>query len=158
MSEVLLYTDGACSGNPGPGGWAAILVWGVHRREISGGFRLTTNNRMEMVAIIQGLQLLNRSTNVTVVTDSRLIVDAFEKRWIDSWMANRWIKSDKTKVKNAELWAKIKGYTKDHKIKFQWVKGHSGHPENDRCDVLAVAETKKQNLPADEVYERENTN
>lgn len=155
MKEVLLYTDGACSGNPGPGGWAAVLIWGKHRKEISGGYRLTTNNRMEILAVIEGLKLLNRPCEVRVISDSRLLVDAFDKRWIQSWQENNWKKSDKTPVKNPELWVKLLSICREHKVRFEWIKAHNGHPENERCDRLAVAASQKENLPADEVYERE---
>ena len=156
MKEVHLFTDGACSGNPGPGGWAAILEWGPHRREISGGYRLTTNNRMEIIAVIEGLKLLTRSCSVRVFTDSRLIVDAFDKKWIKNWMENDWRKSDKSKVKNRELWIKLNSMTKDHQVHFEWIRGHSGHTQNELCDKLAVSASRNPNLPADEVYEREN--
>jgi ribonuclease HI len=156
MKEVHLYTDGACSGNPGPGGWAAILEWGTHRREISGGYRLTTNNRMEIIAVIEGLKLLNRPCSVRVFTDSRLIVDAFDKNWITNWMENNWRKSDKTQVKNRELWIKLHSMTKDHQVHFEWIRGHNGHAQNELCDKLAVNASKMPSLPADEVYEREN--
>jgi len=155
MKEVLLYTDGACSGNPGPGGWAAILIWGDHRKEASGGFRRTTNNRMELTAVIEGLKLLNRPCRVRVFSDSRLVVDAFQKNWIKHWQENNWRKTDRSLVKNPELWMKLLSLCQSHTVNFDWIKAHNGHPENEKCDQMAVAAAKGNNLLVDEVYERE---
>jgi ribonuclease HI len=151
MKKVFLYTDGACSGNPGPGGYGAILRSGSggHSKEISGGFRHTTNNRMELMAAIKGLECLKEPCEVTVVSDSRYIVDAMEKGWVKKWRANQWMRNKKEKALNPDLWEKLLDLCGRNSVKFEWVNGHSGHPENERCDQLAVAAAAKPNLPED---------
>lgn len=143
LSKVQLYTDGACSGNPGPGGYGAILRCGSYEKEISGGESSTTNNRMELMAVIAGLEALNRSCDVTIYSDSKYFVDAIEKGWAKSWRAKGWVKSDKTKAKNPDLWERVLDLLDNHKVTLVWIKGHAGHPENERCDQMAVEQSKK---------------
>ena len=136
MKEVSLYTDGACRGNPGPGGWGAILVYGPHERELSGGERETTNNRMELMAAISGLEALKEKCSVTLYSDSKYLVDAYEEGWIWGWEKTGFRNG---KVKNPDLWEKMLELTRIHKVSFVWVKGHNGHSYNERCDALACA-------------------
>ena len=136
MTEVEIFTDGACKGNPGPGGWGAIVRSGPHEKELSGGEALTTNNRMELTAAIRGLQALKRPCAVTVSTDSIYVRDGITK-WIHGWRRNGWRTADKKPVKNAELWQELLEACGSHQIKWEWVKGHAGHPENERADQLA---------------------
>lgn len=143
LSKVQLYTDGACSGNPGPGGYGAILRCGSYEKEISGGESNTTNNRMELMAVIAGLEALNRSCDVTIYSDSKYFVDAIEKGWAKLWRAKGWVKSDKTKAKNPDLWERVLDLLDNHNVTLVWIKGHAGHPENERCDQLAVEQSKK---------------
>lgn len=141
--EVILYTDGACSGNPGPGGYGAILMFKGIEKEISGGELNTTNNKMEITAVVKGLEMLKEPCNVTVYSDSAYVVNAIDKGWIYSWKKNNWIKSDKKKVKNIELWEELLRLLSYHNVKFVKVKGHADNVYNNRCDRLAVAETNK---------------
>lgn len=142
--RVTIFTDGAARGNPeGPGGYGAILqVVGadgtLHEKELSGGYKKTTNNRMELMAAIRGLEALNRPCQVTLYSDSKYLVDAFNQRWIDNWLKKGWVKSDKKPVKNVDLWKALLSAMEPHQVTFVWVKGHDGHPENERCDVLAT--------------------
>lgn len=142
--RVTIFTDGAARGNPeGPGGYGAILqVVGadgaLHEKELSGGYKKTTNNRMELMAAIRGLEALNRPCQVTLYSDSKYLVDAFNQRWIDNWMKKGWVKSDKKPVKNVDLWKALLSAMGPHQVTFVWVKGHDGHPENERCDILAT--------------------
>lgn len=138
MKKVELYTDGACRGNPGHGGWGAILVYGKHEKVMSGGERETTNNRMELMAAIEGLAALRESCEVTVYSDSKYLVDAFLLGWVYNWKRLGWKKSDGA-LKNAELWQRLFELTEAHKVSFVWVKGHNGHDYNERCDALATA-------------------
>lgn len=138
MKEVTIYTDGACSGNPGPGGWAAVLLYGVKEREISGGEAQTTNNRMEMMAVIRALKLLKEPCCVTLVTDSKYVLQGYTE-WVPGWRKRGWKTADKKPVKNVDLWQALVEVAKPHRIDWQWVKGHSGNPYNDRVDALAVA-------------------
>ena len=138
MKEVKLYTDGACSGNPGPGGYGAILIYNSVEKEISGGEKETTNNKMEIMAVIKGLELLKEPCIVTVYSDSAYVVNTIEKGWIYSWKKNNWRKSDKSIVKNIELWEKMLTLMNIHEVKFVKVKGHSDNEYNNRCDKLAV--------------------
>lgn len=131
--EVRLVTDGACSGNPGPGGWACLLSMGEHRKELSGGEGSTTNNRMELTALLQGLLALKKPCRVHVVSDSKYVIDAFEQGWLEKWQAKGW-----KKVKNPDLWQAIVLARRGHDLTFEWVQGHAGHPENERADALAV--------------------
>jgi ribonuclease HI len=133
-----IFTDGACSGNPGPGGWAAILRSGGHEREISGGEKATTNNRMELLAVINGLNAIKAPSDVTVHTDSRYVMDG-ATQWIKKWKANGWKTSDKKPVKNDDLWRALDEAASRHKMKWRWVRGHDGHAENERADALARA-------------------
>jgi ribonuclease HI len=136
QSEVTIYTDGACSGNPGPGGWGAILVSGPHRKEINGGEPDTTNNRMELMAAISALEALKRRSKVELWTDSNYVKDGISK-WIHGWKRNGWKTADKKPVKNAELWQRLDALRLQHDISWHWVKGHAGHDENERADELA---------------------
>lgn len=143
MSKVFLYTDGACSGNPGPGGFCAILKYGEHEKIISGSEENTTNNRMELSAVIQGLKALNRSCDVTVISDSKYVCDAINQKWLINWKNKNWKKSDGKSVLNPELWKELDVLLKKHTVSFEWIKGHAGHPENERCDEIAVKEYQK---------------
>lgn len=157
MSEpkkVTIYTDGACLGNPGPGGYGVVLLFGGHRKELSGGFRLTTNNRMELLAVIVGLRSLKERCSVTVYCDSQYVVNAIEKGWAARWRANGWKRTKKEKAINADLWQQLLNLCDMHEVRMVWVRGHSGVKENERCDVLSVAAAKQKNLPVDEGYER----
>jgi ribonuclease HI len=138
MKKVEIYTDGACRGNPGHGGWGAILVYNGVERELSGGDALTTNNRMELSAVISALAALKEPCSVTLTTDSQYVVNAIEKGWLESWKKNKWRKSDKSAVLNVDLWEKLDELLGRHEVSFVWVKGHNGHPYNERCDVLAT--------------------
>ena len=141
--EVLMYTDGACSGNPGPGGWGVLLEWNGKAKELSGGEAQTTNNRMEMKAIIEGLKALNKPCKVTICSDSALIINAFKDNWIDGWIKRGWKKADKKPVENQDLWQEMLNETDRHLIIWKKVKGHSNDAKNNRVDELAVAESKK---------------
>lgn len=143
MKEVKIYTDGACSGNPGPGGYAAILIYNGVEKEISGGDRDTTNNKMELTAVIKGLEMLKEKCIVTIYSDSAYIVNSIQNGWIYSWKKNNWIKSDKTKVKNIDLWEKLLKQMNFHEVSFIKVKGHSDNEYNNRCDRLAVMQRDK---------------
>lgn len=143
QKKVSIFTDGACSGNPGPGGWGAILRYGDAERELSGGERETTNNRMELTAVIQALSALKTPCDVTVYSDSKYVTDAVEKGWARGWRARGWVKADKKPALNADLWGQLLTLLERHTVRFVWIKGHNEHPENERCDRLAVAESKK---------------
>lgn len=149
MKQVTLYTDGACSGNPGPGGYGAILTYGKHSKQLSGGFRNTTNNRMEILAVIKGLELLKEPCTVTVVTDSQYVANAMNKGWARKWRSNGWRRGNKEKALNVDLWQKLLDLADKHRVSFQWVRGHNGHPMNERCDTLAVAASRRPDLPRD---------
>ena len=143
LTKVELFTDGACSGNPGPGGYGALLRCGRFEKEISGCERSTTNNRMELMAVIRGLEALNRRCRVTVYSDSKYFVDAVEKGWARAWQKNGWRKGDKEPAKNPDLWERVLALLDEHEVELVWVKGHAGHPENEKCDKMAVAESQK---------------
>jgi ribonuclease HI len=145
---VSIYTDGGCDPNPGPGGYGVVLVLGKHRRELSGGFRLTTNNRMELYAAITGLRALKETSRVTLYSDSEYLVNAMTQGWIQRWQHKNW-----KKVKNPDLWKILLDLCSQHQVTFNWIKGHAGHPENERCDQLAMHALLGQDLPADESYE-----
>ena len=151
--RVDIYTDGACSGNPGRGGIGVVMVYERHRRELSEGFRKTTNNRMELLAAIKGLQALRVRFRVSVYSDSKYLVDAVEKGWANRWRANGWMRNKKEPALNSDLWKTLLDCCEQHEVRFYWVKGHSGHPENDRCDQLATSAISGSNLNVDEVYE-----
>lgn len=140
---VHLYTDGACSGNPGPGGWGAVLIYGEARKELSGGERDTTNNRMELTAAIRGLQALREPCRVILTSDSRYLVDAVTKGWLRSWQRRGWKKAGNDPVLNVDLWQQLLPLLEQHQVEFVWVKGHAGHPENECCDRMAVADSAK---------------
>ncbi|WP_219729869.1 ribonuclease HI [Sodalinema gerasimenkoae] len=154
MKSVTIYTDGACSGNPGPGGYGTVLIYRDFRKELSGGFRRTTNNRMEMMAAIVGLQLLKQACQVTLYSDSKYIVDAMRQGWAKRWKAKGWWRNKKERAKNPDLWEELLQLSDFHQVEFVWVKGHAGNKENECCDRLAVAASKESDLPADEVFER----
>ncbi len=135
---IKIYTDGACSGNPGPGGWGAILQWNGHEKELSGGEEETTNNRMEMTAVIMALKALKKHSTVEIYTDSKYVMDGLTK-WLAGWKARGWKTADKKPVKNQDLWERIDSLVQSHNVTFFWVKGHDGHPENERADQLAVS-------------------
>lgn len=143
MKQVTLYTDGACSGNPGPGGWGAILECEGHRKELSGGEASTTNNRMELTAVIEGLSALKFSCAVTLVSDSKYVIDAITKGWVYSWKAKGWRKADKSPALNVDLWEKLLPQLARHEMTYNWVKGHAGHPQNERCDEMAVEQSRR---------------
>lgn len=146
---ILLYTDGAAKGNPGPGGYGLVLIYKQHRKELSEGFRLTTNNRMELLAVIKGLEALKgEGFPVKVISDSKYVVDSVEKGWLNNWVKKNW-----KNVKNVDLWQRFLPIYKKHKVQFQWIKGHAGHPENERCDRLAVMASEGLSLLVDEGYE-----
>ena len=136
--EVEIYTDGACSGNPGPGGWGVVLLWGGHRREISGGEAHTTNQRMELTAAIKGLQALKHPCRVRLYSDSAYLVNAFNQKWLERWIKNGWQTVKKTPVENRDLWEELYALTKIHRIRWIKVQGHAGNKENEHCDKLAV--------------------
>ena len=152
-STVVMYTDGACSGNPGPGGYGTILISGKNRKELSAGFRKTTNNRMELLAVIVGLQALKRSCKVELFSDSKYVVDAINKGWARRWKANNWKRNKKEKALNIDLWKQLLPLLEEHEVKLTWVKGHSTDKENNRADRLAVEASRKPNLPADQGFE-----
>ncbi len=151
--SVTIYTDGAAKGNPGNGGYGAVLMYGKHKKEISEGFRNTTNNRMELLSVIVALETLTRPVNVTIYSDSKYVVDSIEKGWLFGWEK----KGFKGK-KNIDLWKRFLKIYRKHKVKFVWVKGHAGNPMNERCDQLAVAAAESKNLKIDEGYERGENN
>lgn len=142
MKKIEIFTDGACSGNPGPGGYGVILKYKDNVKELWGGEPDTTNNRMELTAVITGLKALNEPCEVDLYSDSKYIIDAVTKGWAVKWEQNNWIKSDKKKALNSDLWGQLLELLKIHKVNFFWVKGHAGHTENERCDQLAVKGTK----------------
>lgn len=143
MKDVEIFTDGACSGNPGPGGYGVILRYQGRERELSGGEKSTTNNRMELTALIQGLQALKEPCRVTLYSDSKYVVDAIQKGWAKKWRANGWMRTKTERALNVDLWEKALQLLERHEMRFVWVKGHAGHPENERCDRLAVLEAAK---------------
>lgn len=153
MRQVNLYTDGACSGNPGRGGYGAILTFNGHEKVLSEGFILTTNNRMELLAAIVGLEALKEPCKVTLYSDSKYLVDAVKNGWVYSWKKKGWKKSDGKKALNPDLWERLLTQLENHRVEFVWVKGHAGHEYNERCDTMAVNAYNSENLLHDEVYE-----
>ena len=143
MKTVTIYTDGACSGNPGPGGWGAILEWNGVEKELSGGENPTTHNRMELLAVISALEKLNQSCIVELYSDSKYVIDALTKGWLTSWIKNGWRKADKKAVLNVDLWQRLLPLLEKHEMHYHWVKGHAENEKNNRCDQMAVAESKK---------------
>lgn len=152
-TEITIYTDGACSGNPGPGGYGIIILSDKKRQELSGGYKLTTNNRMELMAVIVGLEQLEIPSIVNLYTDSKYIVDAVTKGWAKRWRANSWKRNKKDKAMNPDLWEKLLDLCDKHQVEFYWVRGHSGNIENERCDKLAVKASQKLDLPSDLGYQ-----
>ncbi len=152
LKTVEMFTDGACSGNPGPGGWGTILRYGGHTLELSGGYRLTTNNRMEILAVIAGLERLKEPCRVLIYSDSKYVVDAINQGWVYGWKKNGWRKSNKEKALNPDLWQRLLDEMKHHETEFFWVKGHDGHPENERCDQLATGAAATDALLEDTGY------
>ncbi len=153
--NISIFTDGAARGNPdGPGGYGAVIRYvdpngGVHEKELSAGYKKTTNNRMELMAVIRALEALNRPCNVDLYSDSKYVVDAFNQHWVDNWLKNNWKTAGKKPVKNIDLWKKLLEVKKPHNVTFHWVKGHDGHPENERCDTLATTAADGTNLLED---------
>jgi ribonuclease HI len=152
LRHVTIYTDGACLGNPGPGGYAAILLYQGHKKELSGGYRQTTNNRMEIMAAIAGLQALKEQYQVTLYSDSEYLVKAMSRGWARRWRANGWKRNKRERVLNPDLWERLWQLCDYHEVQFTWVKGHSGTPENTRCDELAMQAARRPDLPVDEGY------
>lgn len=143
LKKVEIFTDGACSGNPGPGGWGCILRYNGTEKEMSGGEKETTNNRMELTAVIKAVEALKEPCEITICSDSGYVCNAFLNGWIDNWQKNNWRKSNKDPVLNIELWKQLLNLLEKHKYSFVWVKGHNGHPENERCDKLATEAYEK---------------
>jgi ribonuclease HI len=155
MSEVTIYTDGSSRGNPGPGGYGAILMFGPHRKELSGGYRHTTNNRMELMAVIAGLEALKKDgLNITIYSDSQYVVKAVEEKWLQNWIRTQF----KGGKKNRDLWMRYHQLAQKHQIRFKWVKGHADNPLNNRCDELATAAADSGNLAEDRGYPEDNNN
>lgn len=152
MKNIQAFTDGSCLGNPGPGGWAAVLRCNGAERELSGGFSRTTNNRMEILAVIETLSVLTEPCSVDLYTDSQYVRNAVEQQWLTGWSRNGWKTRDKKPVKNRDLWERLQPLLALHRVRFHWVRGHSGHPENERCDVLARTLAASPGLPADTEY------
>ena len=143
MKQVTIYTDGACSGNPGPGGWGAILEWNGVEKELSGGEAQTTNNRMELTGVIRALSALKEPCEVDLYTDSKYVLDALTKGWAKRWRARGWVKDDRKPALNPDLWQTLLELTERHTMHYHWVKGHADNPKNNRCDQMAVAESRK---------------
>lgn len=153
LKEVVIYTDGACSGNPGPGGYGVVMKYGSHHKEISKGYRKTTNNRMELMAAIAGLELLKERCSVSLYTDSKYLVDSLTNGWVKNWQARGWKRGKKEKVMNPDLWEKLLELFEYHQVEIHWVKGHAGNPENERADHLATSALRKKYLSVDKIYE-----
>jgi ribonuclease HI len=156
--KVVIYTDGGCIGNPGSGGYGIVLLYENQREELSGGFRLTTNNRMELMACIIGLQALEKKSQVVLFSDSRYVVDSISKGSARRWKANRWMRSKKGKAKNSDLWDELLQLCDQHNVEFVWVRGHAGSLENERCDQLSMEAASRGNLPADDYFEKQQNN
>lgn len=152
LKHVTLYTDGACIGNPGPGGFGVVLLYGDHRKELLGGYGQTTNNRMEIMAAIIGLGALTEKCKVTLYSDSEYVVKAISQGWARRWRKNGWKRNKKERALNSDLWERLLKLCDYHEVEFKWVKGHAGNPENTRCDQLALQAAQQANLPPDEGY------
>ena len=152
MRKVDIYTDGACSGNPGPGGYGVVMLYGGHRKELSEGFTITTNNRMELLAVIKGLEILKEKCQVDLYSDSKYVVDAVEKGWVTKWKANGWKRNKKDMASNIDLWERLLVLLEKHSVKFIWIKGHASNIENEKCDELARNAILSKNLSNDENY------
>ena len=153
-AKVIIYTDGACRGNPGPGGWGVLLRYKDNEKQLKGAESETTNNRMELLVCIEGLKALKFPCNVTIYSDSKYVVQAVEDGWIRGWMARGWVTKSKEPVKNKDLWLEFISYLNKHTVSMVWVKGHAGNKENERCDLLATEHAAKSDLPADEAFEQ----
>jgi ribonuclease HI len=151
--RVLIYTDGGAIGNPGPGGYGAVLRYNDHRRELSGGFRLTTNNRMELMACIKALEALKFECSVVLYSDSRYVVDGMTEGWAERWRTNGWQRNEEEKAENVDLWARLLELCDKHEVEFRWVRGHAGNPDNERCDQLVQEAARRADLPPDRAYE-----
>ena len=143
MKHIQIFTDGACSGNPGPGGWGALLRYKAHEKELSGGEAETTNNRMELMALIAALEQLKEPCEIDLCSDSQYVINGLQKGWAKGWRARGWKKADKSPALNSDLWARLLDLSEAHTIHYNWIKGHAGHPENERCDRLAVEQSKR---------------
>lgn len=152
MKKLDIYTDGACSGNPGAGGYGVVMLYGKFRKELSAGYRLTTNNRMEILAVIKGLEALKEECEVTLYSDSKYVIDSITKGWVYGWKKKNWIKADKKKALNPDLWERLLVLLEKHKVEFVWVKGHADNVENERCDQLAREAITNDNLLEDTGY------
>ncbi len=155
--KVTIYTDGACLGNPGPGGYGVVLLYNEHRKELAGGLRLTTNNRMEIMAAIVGLDALKAACQVTLYTDSQYLVNAMTKGWVERWRANGWKRDKHDKALNPDLWEQLRDQCRRHRVDFVWVRGHNDNRENERCDELARAAAARPDLPPDPGYHPSST-
>ncbi|MEW6738137.1 MAG: ribonuclease HI [Acidobacteriota bacterium] len=158
LKKVVIYTDGACVGNPGPGGYGVVLLYEKHRKELAGGFRLTTNNRMEILAAIVGLRALKQRCSVTIYTDSQYLRDSIMKGWAKRWRAKSWMRNKQDKAINPDLWEELLNLCEQHEVIFEWVPGHAGVAENERCDQLATQVARQKGLPADSFYENNQDN
>ena len=152
MKEVTIYTDGACSGNPGAGGYGVVLMYGAAKKELAEGYEKTTNNRMELLAVIRGLEALKEPCRVNLYSDSKYVVDAIEKGWVVKWKQNGWMRNKKERASNVDLWEQLLVMLAKHQVKFIWVKGHADNPWNERCDELARMAIQKGDLKEDENY------
>jgi len=155
QKNVVIYTDGACSGNPGPGGYGAVLIYKTWRKEISAGYRWTTNNRMELLALIESVDLLKEPCKLSIFSDSKYVIQGFTKGWMAGWRKNGWITASKKPVQNRDLWERLDTLLGGHEFSFTWVKGHAENKENNRCDALAVSASKKNPDTIDEGFESE---
>lgn len=155
MKEVTIHTDGACRGNPGPGGYGAVMVSGKHRLELSAGFQRTTNNRMELLAAIVALEKLTQPCRVTLLSDSRYLIDAMTKGWLRGWKTRGWMTAARQPVKNPDLWSRLEAAAAPHEVSWKWLRGHAGHRENERCDELAVAASRSPDRQVDSGFEAE---
>ncbi|OPY09558.1 MAG: Ribonuclease HI [Syntrophus sp. PtaB.Bin001] len=155
LKKVTIYTDGACLGNPGPGGYGVVLLYGEQRKELSGGYRLTTNNRMEILAAIKGLEALKSACEVTLYSDSQYLVNAISKGWARRWQANGWKRNSREKALNPDLWERLLKLCARHEVTFVWVRGHANNVENERCDVLSKEAAARSDLEADPGYSPE---
>jgi len=154
LKHVTVYTDGACIGNPGPGGYGAVLLYQDHRRELSGGFRKTTNNRMEIMAAIVGLEALKEKCKIKLYSDSAYLVKAMSEGWAERWRAHGWMRNKKERALNPDLWERLLQLCEHHEVEFTWIKGHAVSSENVRCDELAMQAAQQSNLPVDDGYEK----